>query len=157
MAHNWLVSLQMYIPNKGGTYRSTYRKIILPNQDSKSDDLIETQYIQYLRWVVTHVIEISKDKYGKQPKSKCLFIFHFFRLNRIHWKSLDQESERCSNTLFKPDVTRCITSYMEKKAGCTLPVQGATDKDIPLCKNMTTISKFLELNRFNINIQVDPR
>ena len=41
-------SIQMYIPNKGGIYRSTYRKIILPNEENKDDETIETQYVQYL-------------------------------------------------------------------------------------------------------------
>lgn len=36
----------MYVPNKGGIFRSTYRKIILP---AKEDAPGETQYIQYLR------------------------------------------------------------------------------------------------------------
>ena len=72
-----------------------------------------------------------------------------FRLRRVHWKSLDQATERCSDAVVKPDVTRCITNYIEKKAGCTLPVQGANEENMTLCKNMTSIQNFLKLNRFN--------
>ena len=38
----------MYIPNKGQLFKSTYRKIILPE---KKVSPRETQYIQYLRLV----------------------------------------------------------------------------------------------------------
>ena len=41
--------VQMYIPNKGGIYRSTYRKILLPSHERNDGTLLETQYTQYLR------------------------------------------------------------------------------------------------------------
>ena len=41
---------QMFIPHKGGVYRSTYRKIILPSKNSKdTGEIVETKYIQFLR------------------------------------------------------------------------------------------------------------
>ena len=41
----------MYIPNKGGIYRSTHKKITLPRKQNKNKDdtIIETQFTQYLR------------------------------------------------------------------------------------------------------------
>ena len=63
---------------------------------------------------------------------------------------MDQPSEKCSDASLKPDVTRCITKYIEKVAGCTLPVQGANEENMTLCKNMNQIHKFLDLNRFKV-------
>ena len=73
------------------------------------------------------------------------------RLRRTSWKSLDHARERCSDAMVKPDITRCITNYIETNAGCTLPVQGANVKDMILCQNTTSIHKFLELNRFTLD------
>ena len=44
------VTIQMYIPHKGGVYRSTYRKIILPSKNSgNTGEVVETEYMQFLR------------------------------------------------------------------------------------------------------------
>ena len=63
----------------------------------------------------------------------------------------DQPAERCSETEEKVEPTTCITSYIEREVGCTLPVQMADVENVPLCVNATMVHKFLELNRYYTN------
>ena len=60
---------------------------------------------------------------------------------------MDQPEEKCSKLVIDPDTTACITRFIEKKAGCTLAVQGSDKNNVSMCKNSTAINKFLEMNR----------
>ena len=55
--------------------------------------------------------------------------------------------ERCSQSGTRPNVTKCITRFIEEKAGCTLPVQDSNLNNVTRCTNITTIHKYLEMNR----------
>ena len=127
----------MYIPNKGELFKSTYRKIILPE---KKVSPRETQYVQYLRLVQQVYLGSNL-----QPQ------FHS-RLSRTHWKALDHAAERCSASLANPDVTACITSHIENHVGCALPIQGA-NLTMAQCTTSDSIHKFLAINRFLISAQ----
>ena len=60
---------------------------------------------------------------------------------------MDLPEEKCSESKNDPDTTGCITRFIEKKAGCTLPVQGSDINNVTKCENARNIHKFLEMNR----------
>ena len=77
-------------------------------------------------------------------------ICSFVRVKRSHWKTLDQESERCSKEL-NPDTTGCIVKFIEETAGCTLPIYGANNLNGTKCDtNANLLYEFLQLNRFGV-------
>ena len=45
-------------------------------------------------------------------------IYYSLEVDRINWKSLDQESKRCGMENHETGTTRCITKFVEEKAGC---------------------------------------
>ena len=47
-----------------------------------------------------------------------------YNLERIHWKTLNTESERCDESESEPNTTICITRYIEQSVGCSMGYHG---------------------------------
>ena len=61
-----------------------------------------------------------------------------FRLSQIHWKAVDQKSQRCEDrqSYLKRNktVAECINNYLEQEIGCSMGLQGSRHGK-KMCKN----------------------
>ena len=67
--------------------------------------------------------------YLEMPNDREVKWYTSYQLERTRWKTLNTENERCDDTDSDPNMTKCITGYLERSVGCSMGLHG-TDPDM---------------------------
>ena len=70
--------------------------------------------------------------------------YRYIQLHRTLYKSLDSQSDRCTNE--DTNMTVCIAEYIARQIGCSVNIQGFEPVSFPRCINKTQLEAFTNVS-----------